>query len=307
MRVIQVDLENVKSYAHASVSFASGTNAICGYNGAGKSTLLEAIGFVLFDFLATTQADFVREGEKTATVTLHVRGIDERIYEVVRKCGSTSQYYVYDPEIDQKLTDGKGETMAWLQEFLGVEETMDIAALFRDAVGVPQGLLTSAFLDKPSNRKNTFNPLLRVDEYEQVWSGLREPGRRLTERINDQETRIAGFEAEVRALPKLRKHVESLQAEVATVTHRHAEAQAEMDDVATRRTAMEAIKARLDEAERAITQAEAEVRAIKARVDHAREAAQRAEEAQAVVAETRAGYQVYVKAQDNLDTLEAER
>jgi exonuclease SbcC len=307
MRVLQLDLENVKSYDHASVSFAPGTNAICGDNGAGKSTLLEAIGFVLFDFLATTQADFVREGEKTATVTLHVMGMDERAYQVVRKCGSTSQYYIYDPEIDQKLTDGKGETLTWLQEFLGVEETMDITALFRDAVGVPQGLLTSAFLDKPSNRKNTFNPLLRVDEYEQVWGALREPGRRLTERINAQENRIAGFEAETRALPELRSRAETLQTEVAAAAQRHTEAQIEMEDVAARRTAMEAVKTRLDEAERAVTQAEAEVQAVMARVDHARQATQQAEKAQAVVAETKTSYQVYMKAQDNLNTLEARR
>jgi exonuclease SbcC len=194
MRIAQVDLENVKSYARESVTFTPGTNAICGHNGAGKSTLLEAIGFTLFDALSTTQDQFVREGEKTATVTVHVVGDDGRLFHVVRKCGSYSRYYVYDPEIDQKLTEGKADTMDWLHQFTGVERGGDLSALFEDAVGVPQGLLTADFLETPSRRKDVFNPLLRVDEYEEVWEALRAPARRLEEDINEAERHIAGLE-----------------------------------------------------------------------------------------------------------------
>ena len=119
MRIAQVDLENVKSYERESIVFTPGTNAICGQNGAGKSTVLEAIGFAVFDYLATNQDQFVREGEKVATVTVHLVDRDGRTYHIVRKCGSYSKHYVYDPEIDQKLVDGKSDTMAWLNEFLG--------------------------------------------------------------------------------------------------------------------------------------------------------------------------------------------
>jgi exonuclease SbcC len=114
MQITRVDLENVKSYRQQSVTFTQGTNAICGANGAGKSTVLEAIGFALFDALPYTREQFVREGEKVATVSVHLEGSDGRPYQVVRKCGSHTQYYVYDPELDGKLADGKGETMEWL-------------------------------------------------------------------------------------------------------------------------------------------------------------------------------------------------
>jgi recombinational DNA repair ATPase RecF len=72
MRIARVDLENVKSYERESIVFTPGTNAICGQNGAGKSTVLEAVGFAIFDHLATTQDQFVCEGEKVATVTVHL-------------------------------------------------------------------------------------------------------------------------------------------------------------------------------------------------------------------------------------------
>ena len=144
MKIRYVDLKDVKSYTAARIPFAEGTNAICGQNGAGKSTILEAIGFVLFDYLQTAQGDFVRTGQKTATATIGVEK-DGREYEIVRSCGGTSRYAVF---LDgDQLTDGKAETVAWIHEFLNIPENEDLGSIFSDAVGVPQGLLTAAFLE----------------------------------------------------------------------------------------------------------------------------------------------------------------
>jgi len=307
MRIAQIDLENVKSYRRESVSFTEGTNAICGPNGAGKSTLLEAIGFALFNFLPYSRGQFVREGEKTATVTVHVAGNDGRTYQVVRKCGSSSQYYVYDPEIGHKLTNGRDETLGWLYKFLEVEETGDLSALFQDAVGVPQGLLTAAFLDRPGNRKNTFNPLLRVDEYEKVWGALRDPLRRLKEWITEQEKRFAGFEAEVKALPGRLKKVAGLQVEIEEGEKRRAVLQGELADVAQRKETLEAVREQLESLERAVTQAEADVKTLEARLADAQAAVERAEQAQSVIRETKAGHQAYLTAQATLAEMEKQR
>jgi len=104
VRITRIELQNIKSYNDNVVTFTPGTNAICGENGAGKSTLLEAIGFTLFDYLPYTQADFVREGEKTATAAVNfVSNQDGREYQVVRRCGGSSDYYVYDSELDTKI------------------------------------------------------------------------------------------------------------------------------------------------------------------------------------------------------------
>jgi exonuclease SbcC len=307
MQIIQIDLENAKSYRRQSVTFTEGTNAICGPNGAGKSTLLEAIGFALFDSLPYAHNQFVREGEKTATVTVHLVGEDGRAYQVVRKCGSGSQYYVYDPEIGHKLTTNKSETMDWLHEFLGVEETGNLPALFEDAVGVPQGLLTAAFLERPGNRKNTFDPLLRVDEYKRVWDALLGPRRHLEKQIAEEEKRIAGFEAEVKVLPSLQGKVAVLRTEVEEGEQRQAALQAELSDVAQRKGALEATKKRLDELEQAVTQATGVVHTLAARLADAEAAEERAQAAQAIVGETQAGHQAYQAAQANLEGLEEQR
>lgn len=306
MQIVQVDLENVKSYRLQSVSFAEGTNAICGPNGAGKSTLLEAIGFVLFDFLPYSQGQFVREGEKTATVTVHLLGEDGRIYQVVRKCGSGGQYYVYDPEVG-KLTTGKEDTVAWLRDLLAVEGTENLAALFRDAVGVPQGLLAAAFLDRPANRKITFDPLLRVDEYKQVWDALLEPRRYLEGQINDQKMRMAAFEAESRALPGWQDKAATLQADVETGEKHQAALQTELATVTRQKQELEAVKVHFDTLEQALAQAHGSMETLETRLADAEAAVERAQEAQTVVRETEAGYRAHQTAQANLEELEIQR
>ena len=307
MRITRIDLENVKSYEQESVVFTSGTNAICGLNGAGKSTLLEAIGFVLFDFLAMTQPQFVREGAKTATVTVHVAGADGRPYQVVRKCGSLREFYVYDQEIDRKIADGKGDVVVWLHEFLGVEDSDDLSAIFRDAVGVPQGLLTAAFLDRASNRKGVFNPLLRVDEYETVWSELRAPRRYLEGLGGDQEKLIAGYEAELKALPAARETCLGLQIQIDVGEKRHKELDAELVDITQRKESLAAIKARLDALESSALKGEGKIAELVAELAGVQEAFDGALEAKSVVEDSASGHLSFLKAEQDLAELDKQR
>ena len=89
MRIVQVVLQNVKSYADATtISLLPGINAVCGENGAGKSTILEAIGFALFGYRPYKLDAFLREGEKSGSITVTVEGDDGCPYHVVRKLGS---------------------------------------------------------------------------------------------------------------------------------------------------------------------------------------------------------------------------
>ena len=59
MRLIALELENFRQYAHAAIAFESGVTAIVGANGAGKTTLLEAILWALYGARA------LREGVDT--------------------------------------------------------------------------------------------------------------------------------------------------------------------------------------------------------------------------------------------------
>jgi exonuclease SbcC len=306
MRITRIDLENVKSYKRGSAAFAEGTNAICGPNGAGKSTLLETVGFALFDYLPTTQSQFVREGEKTATITVHLVDDEGRPYQVVRKCGSSTQYCIYDPELG-KLTASKEETVDWLREFMMVEATDDLSALFQDAVGVPQGLLTAVFLDKPSTRRNTFNPLLRVDEYEKAWEALRDSRSWLKEAIDAEQAKIAGFEAEVKSLPGWQEKARELATKVKVDKKCKRGLRAKLKELSQQKRALEALKAQLEEVKQSVTKAEAEVKTLATQLAESQLAVEGAQKAQSIVEETESAHQAYVAAQANLGVLEEQR
>lgn len=308
MLITRIELQNIKSYSDNVIAFTEGTNAICGANGAGKSTLLEAIGFVLFDYLPYTQADFVREGEKTATIAVSfVSNQDEREYQVVRRCGGSSDYYVYDSELDARIVGGKADVLDWLKEHLGVEPNADLNALFRDAVGVPQGLLTAPFLQAPAQRKPLFDRLLRVDEYEQVWRALRETLRCLEGKLAKHREVIAGLESQVQRLPGIRQRAETLRTEVARIETELADLGVELEEATVRRELLEATQKRLDELTKRVEMLDTRLKGIGEQLAAAEKAVAEAETAQAIVEASCPGHEAYEAAQAMLSDLESER
>src|SRR5690606_21102637 len=209
-----------------------GVNAIVGHNGAGKSTLLEAIGFVLFDSLEYKQSDFIRAGAKSATAAVtFVSSLDDRPYDVRRRIGSGAYYYVYDPQLELRLCEGKADVQSFLRQHLGVEEGSDLPALFHDAVGVPQGTLTAAFLLPDGPRGDVFDSLLKVRDYERAWERLRDPIHWLGERRADLQVEISGMEGRLERLPGLKAAVAEREAALSAVQRRLVDASDELVQV----------------------------------------------------------------------------
>lgn len=308
MEIRALELQNCKSYAHETIRFARGTNAICGPNGAGKSTILEALGYALFDHVPCRPiANLVREGEKTATISVTVVADDEREYRIVRRCGASTQYYVYDPELDGKIADGSRDVLSWLREQFGVDETVDLAALYRDAVGVPQGLLTAAFLEPPRARKAVFDPLLRVEEYGEAFTALLDSRRALDERLHTTETLIAGLRAEARELPDLQATAASL-AEALTAGEAQLAALAEaLTALTAEKQALEAARDRLQQLSTESSRLDERIAGLAARLQQAEQALAAAEAARRTLAESEAGHLAYLAAQEAQGPLEARR
>ncbi|MDT5295256.1 MAG: repair protein SbcC/Rad50 [Acidobacteriota bacterium] len=200
MHVTRVELENIKSYgegaARGDYSFERGTTAIVGQNGAGKTTILEAVAWALFDVLDYSKDDFLRRGAKRGSVRVTFQSDqDERRYTVYRDTGAG--YYVYDPELRVKLQQGKADVRKWLDQHLGIEPGTDLKALFRSAIGVPQGLFTTDFLQTPNDRKKSFDRLLKVEEYRESADKLRDTSSLIEKRINDARVRIGNAEGQL--------------------------------------------------------------------------------------------------------------
>ncbi|HEX3560419.1 MAG TPA: SMC family ATPase [Pyrinomonadaceae bacterium] len=310
MHVTRVELENIKSYGEGErrgdFHFERGTTAIVGPNGAGKTTILEAIAWALFDVLDYSKDDFLRRGAKRGSVrvTFH-SDLDERRYTIYRDTGTG--YYVYDPELRMKIATGKADARKWLDQHLRLEPGTDLRALFRSAIGVPQGLFTTDFLQTPNERKRSFDRLLKVEEYREGAERLRDTVGLINERIAEARGRISGaesqlarYDATVAEHKTARERAEELGASLAAF-QREAEvcarAVAELE-VAEQRAAEARARAERLEVER--DSAQRRLLDLQSNLEAARRAAERQRA-------THADYRAHLEATEALRSLETKR
>ncbi len=212
MLIKSVEVKNVKSYNHETVEFLEGINGICGQNGHGKSTILEAIGYVLFDYPPYKKIDdFRRHGEKSGYVAITVEGRDEIEYTITRKL-SGSEYYIKTPVSEIK---GKKDVTDWIASNLlyNVKSPEDMPSIFENAVGVPQGTFTTAFLLNPEPRKKIFDNILRVEEYKEAYTNMREVTAAIEKTIDSMDRELIPLRTRTEKYPELKKEKEDLQKE----------------------------------------------------------------------------------------------
>lgn len=217
MEILSVTLKNFKSHRDRHFIFQPGTNAICGENGAGKTSILEAIAWVLFNHRGVYKnEDLVHNGSGSAQVTVAlVSQRDGRTYEVQR-CTSRG-YTIFDPQLGVRLDYRhiEDEVMPWLRQQLGVAPGTDLARLFANTVGVPQGTFTLDFLQAPDKRKQIFDSILKVEEYRQANQqllSLEKYGKAETEAL---ERQIADYEERLSEWDTLKDRQQILQQEIA--------------------------------------------------------------------------------------------
>ena len=298
MQILHLELENVKSYAHARIPFTEGVNAIVGHNGAGKSTILEAIGYALFDNLAYKASEFVREGATSGRVAVvFLSDYDERPYRVERRFGGSNLHVVYDQELQAKVCEGKVDVLRFVRRHTGADPAADLNRLFGDAIGVAQGTLTSVFLQTPANRKGTFDALLQVDEYKTVFDRLLEPRRLLRERQQGLEVQMAALSSRLERLPALETVAVNRAVELVASDLRLADVTAQLDTVQSRRQALEELREQVEALALRQAAAAGQVEALVGQLRTAERSLAEAQQARQVVTANLGGHDVYLAAQ----------
>ncbi|HEX8139256.1 MAG TPA: SMC family ATPase [Pyrinomonadaceae bacterium] len=257
MHVTRVELENIKSYEHAVFTFARGTTAITGENGAGKTTILEAIAWALFDTLEYSKDDFLRRGAKRGSVRVTFETspeIDGRQYTVYRDTGQG--YYIYDEGLAMKVAEKKLDVSSLLRKLLGIEAGSDIRALFRSAIGVPQGSFTAEFLLAPNARKAAFDRLLKVEEYRDGAERLLDTVHLIRERTTEVRERIASAEGQL-------ARYDEIVAEHETTSTLSQELSARLSELEREIKARAQTVAQMDEAERLVSETRARADRLK--------------------------------------------
>ena len=306
MHITRVEIENIKSFARAEFEFERGKIAIVGCNGVGKTTILEAIAWALFDSLDYKQEDFLRRGAARGWVRVTFQShLDDRQYTVYRNTAQT--YYVYDPALNIRLAEGRADVRNFLRPHLGIEPGTDTKALFRSAIGVPQGAFTAEFMLAPAQRKASFDRLLKVEEYRESSARLIETTRLIQERIADVDRQIANAEGRL-------ANYETLTADLARIEAHLKELRAALGELEQKTKAAMARVARWEEAARLVGETHALWQKQAAIADGAgrrlAEAKQRLAETERAAERqrtTRDDYEAHLRALAELRRLEQER
>lgn len=313
MLIEQLELENFKSYAHAIVPLAPGTNAIVGANGAGKSSLLEALGFALFDVMPEKieLANLLREGSAAGRVVVTLySSADERRYEVERRFNdkTTTRHRVYDLELGRAIVaEGKDAVLTWMRYHLRMDPSTNLKQFFENTIGVPQGAFTAPFLQAPNQRKPIFDALLQVEDYRKASDNLRDAERFLEGRISDLKVSMARLEGELAHLPTLEKEAKTLAESIAALLEREKAAREALGQAEEALTAHEEAERRLQEALRRLEQAQERLRTQERLLEEAVRALAEAEEAARIVEETRPAHEAFLAAEAHLGDLEKAR
>ncbi len=318
MRLLSLELKDFKSYRHLYLdledpdgSDGQSVIAIVGENGAGKTSILEAIGAALFDYVEGKHSHLIREGEKGCEikVTIAVRDDaspeDERKYTVVRRMGANSCWQVIDTETGILETEKVEETRKWISQKLGLDEHwgVELPSLFRDSVGVPQGTITAPFLERPQERKEKFDKLLRLKEYEDSSERLRDIEKEFEKRIDALASDIDRLSEDVDQLPQLLNEYSSTLSDLGSLYSERARLEEDRRRIVEEIDRLEELKEKLKAARDKLDDVNRHWQRVNETVRTAQERVERAEKAHRIVGDTRSAYEEYLQLQPRLQVL----
>lgn len=242
MQILSVTLRNFKSHADRHITFEPGTNAICGENGAGKTSVLEAIAWTLFNHRGSYRTeDLIRNGNGSAQARVaFISSRDGRTYEVER-C-TTKGYTLFDPQLGERLEYHhiEQEVLPWLRQHLGVAPGTDLARLFANTIGVPQGTFTADFLKTAEDRRRVFDSILKVEEYKKVTQEMLSLEKYAKAQVEELERAIARYDEALQALEPTQQRVVELREQVAAGEAQLQQWQMELVGLQQRRDALKA-------------------------------------------------------------------
>jgi len=176
LKLVSLQLENIRSHAKTTVHFVNGFNCLVGGLGQGKSTVLYAFDFVLFgdpigrsyDYLLRESAD---HGKVTA-VFVH----NGKTYKIQR--GLHRRGNGISQNIDQLKLYRSGKPLAHTNNDAVAEEMTAITGLdkniFREVIWVRQEHLKELLDITPRQRQIKLDKLFGLSDYDDAWNELRQ-------------------------------------------------------------------------------------------------------------------------------------
>ncbi|MCD6145327.1 MAG: SMC family ATPase [Methanosarcinales archaeon] len=305
MWISSVELRNIKSYRNETIRFKPGVNGISGENGAGKTTILESIGFALFDELPYSKKEFLRKGEKTGEVRVHVVASDDLEYVITR---SVKGEYSVESSIG-RIAVGKVDVQDWIVEnlFGGVLGPGDLSPIFENAVGVPQGTFTSSFLSTPAVRKKVFDNILRVEEYRRAFENLGDVSKIIKTEIESLKNEYHELKGGTAKYGELKEDYEGERIRVSEIKEDITELEKQLKQLQLKRDDLGKRKELIDSTEKEVEKIERDVEELKKHLTIAKKQLEDSLIAKKVLEDTIDAKEKYLDAQKRLKELGEER
>ncbi|MDO8727897.1 MAG: SMC family ATPase, partial [Candidatus Methanoperedens sp.] len=296
MLIRSVELKNIKSYSHATIEFKVGINGICGQNGDGKTTILEAIGYVLFDYLPYSEKDFKRRGENSAYVTVELTANGEE-YRLTRKLGG--EFTIIGKGVN---IAGKKDAFAWLSgNLFPLSNPEELPGIFENAVGVPQGMFTAAFMNPPAKRQKIFDEVMKVEEYRKAYDNLRDTMALIEKDINSIENDISGLRIRTERYGEKTSERDRLNVNIEDLRKGMKESSEKLNIIKASLEAQRKQKEELDRLKNEVIRLGAKLEGQNQQLKKATEEYIRSEQAQKIVSDLSGMKEKYEEARKNLE------
>jgi DNA repair protein SbcC/Rad50 len=309
MIIESIKLNNIKSYngQGCSIDFKPGVNLIWGENGSGKTTILEAIGYCLFDALDYNLDKFVREGENEGEAILTFKHQDGRSYAIVREIRNTGGLKILDVASGRYLFTRRKDAEDWLNDELGVNFGSYGKELFQNAIGVAQGKMTGSFAFTAATRKKIFDPILRVDEYDQAYKNLANTKHSLEDQLHSMQNEQSVLKDRLNKLSVTRQNFQELSDRIGIGNRNVEMAQEQLNSLAEELNSLNATLHKLQELGTEISGAEKELDNLADLLKVAETTLGEAQRGKEIVITTKPGHEKHIWADNELLKLEPRR
>ncbi|MBD3159618.1 MAG: AAA family ATPase, partial [Candidatus Lokiarchaeota archaeon] len=243
MKLQCLRMKNVKCFDDGEVNLATGKNVIVGRNGSGKSTILQSILYSLYsDFQQGNLDEFIRLGKNAAEFELDFEhnGQEYTAQRIIRASGTNEAYLITRPQDD---------TIAEKQTFV-TDEIADILDIkkevFRDVILVSQGEIAEIIGMRDSERKDLFDKLLGLQEFDNAWSTCRRIQSHLETEIDQSKEIIKAYEEPASKLEERKTELESKKEKLSALQDELETNKEELKDVQEACTELDALKKELE-------------------------------------------------------------
>ncbi len=296
MIINRVKLTNYRNHKNRTIEFSAGINLLLGNNGCGKTSALEAVGFALFNAgLRDSHTDAVSLDESSGQIVVEFTGNDGISYRVERKIGSGNkkvELYV-SGERAPRLKNA-AEVFAKTFELAGIEPKNG-KTVYEDVITARQNMITTMFSQSNSDRRRFFNQIFDTEIYETIFGD-----KYLLDIKRKYESRLEALTAQKKSFSDMLKDPDELNQNYLTHITKKSKADEqislclkEIDVLEQNKSALDKIKNEIENNAQNISKLHALLQQTKAQIEQQKKSVEESRAAQAVIEQSRSGYEQF--------------